>query len=74
MGACVQMLGDKPPQNESWPLEHGDHHELDDLEFLNDEDSQKHQSIVGLFQWVIAIGHLDVTTAIVTLSSFYAMP
>ena len=30
MGACFQMFGDKPPQNASLPLEHGDHHEFDD--------------------------------------------
>ena len=43
MGACVQMLGNNPPQNASLPNEHGDHHELDDPEFFNDEVSQTHQ-------------------------------
>jgi hypothetical protein len=30
--------------------------------------------MIGALQWAVSIGHLDITTAIMTLSSFRAMP
>jgi hypothetical protein len=63
-------LGTKPKS----PLEEGDHPELDDSEFLDDEDTQKYQSLIGSLQWLITLGRWDVQTAVMTLSSFRAQP
>ena len=69
-----QMFG-KTPRTTAWsPLEKGDHPELDDSEFLNPEDTQKYQSLIGALQWAISIGRLDITTAIMTMSSFRTSP
>ena len=74
MDSHVRMCGSKPVQNVSSPLEHGDHPELDDSDFLNDEEAQKYQSMVGSMQWAISIGRIDITTAVMTLSSFRSQP
>jgi hypothetical protein len=34
----------------------------------------QYQSLIGAMQWVVSIGCLDITTAVMTLSSFRAMP
>ena len=75
METCKQFFGgNKPVQNVSSPLEHGDHPELDDSDFLNNEDTQKYQSMVGSMQGAISIGRIEITTAIMMLSSFRSKP
>ena len=71
----VQLFGQKPSTKALSLLENGDHPaEIDDSEFLGQEDTQKYQSLVGAIQWAISIGHFDINTAVMTLSSFQAQP
>ena len=70
----VQLFGQKPSTKALLPLEKGDHPEVDDSEFLGQEDTQKYQSLVGEMQWVISTGCFDINTAVMTLSSFRAQP
>ena len=70
----IQLFGTKPVQNVYAPLESGDHPELDQSELLGTEDIQKYQSLIGSLQWAISIGRFDITTAVMTLSSFRAAP
>ena len=58
----------------SSPLEKGDHPELDDTDLLNNEGVQRYQSLIGSLQWAVSIGRIDVTTAVMSLSSFRAVP
>ena len=51
-----QLFGCKPSTKALSLLEKGDHPEIDDSEFLNEEDTQKYQSMVGAMQWAISIG------------------
>jgi hypothetical protein len=69
----VRLFGSKP-RGCSSPLEHGDHPELDDSKELELEDIKKFQSLIGAMQWVVQIGRFDITTAVMTLSSFRANP
>jgi hypothetical protein len=55
-------------------LENGDHPEIDDSIELELEDIKKYQSLIGSLQWIVQIGRFDVTTAVMTLSSFRANP
>jgi hypothetical protein len=69
------MFGSKPKTNVSSPLEKGDHADIDTSEFLDAVGIQQYQSlIVGQLQWAISLGRFDITTAIMTLSSFRAAP
>ena len=67
-----QLFGSKPSMKALSPLEKGDYPEINESEFLNDEDTQKYQSLIGALQWVITIQHFDISTAIMILSSFRA--
>jgi len=69
-----QMFGTHPQTTFHSPLEPGDHPELDDSEFLDAEDIQCYQFMIGSLQWAISIGRLDITTAVMTLSSFRSAP
>ncbi|MGL5917965.1 MAG: reverse transcriptase domain-containing protein, partial [Cetobacterium sp.] len=71
--AYARMFGSKPKQFNS-PLEHGDHPELDTSIELEIDDIKKYQTMIGSLQWVVQIGRFDITTAVMTLSSFRANP
>jgi hypothetical protein len=75
MASYEQFFGTKPSsQKFTSPLEKGDHLEMDDLEFLDNMGMQQYQPLIGAMQWAVSIGRLDITTAVMTLSSFRAMP
>ena len=69
-----QMFGEPPKTTAQSPLEKGDHPELDDTELLDAEMTQKYQSLIGAMQWAVSIGRLDITTAVMSMSSFRAAP
>ena len=70
----VRLFGEKPKEMYSSPLEKGDHPELDTSNLLDADGIQKFQSMVGAMQWAISIGHFDIATAIMSLSSFHVAP
>ena len=74
MSSYFMMFGEKPKTNVSSPLEHGDHPELDTTDLLGQEDVQKYQSLLGAMQWAVTIGRIDITTSVMMLSSFRALP
>jgi len=47
---------------------------LDTSELLNESDKKSYQLLIGALQWVIQIGHFDITFTVMTLSHFPAMP
>ena len=55
-------------------LEQNDHPEIDDSPFLGQDETQQFQSLIGAMQWAVSIGRLDIATAVMSLSSFRAMP
>ena len=73
MEGYVKMFGTKPKEYDS-PLEKGDHLELDDSEELDQEDVKKYQSLIGSMQWAVSLGRIDITTAVMTMSSFRVAP
>jgi hypothetical protein len=69
----IQLHGEKPRKASS-PLEQNDHPEMDDSPFLGQNETQHFQSLIGAMQWAVSIGRLDIATAVMSLSSFHAMP
>ncbi len=69
-----QMFGCKPPRNVSSPLEKGDHPELDASPELDMDGVKKYQSLIGALQWSISLGRIDITTAVMSMSSFRVAP
>ena len=68
-----RMFGKNPKEFKS-PLEPNDHPELDTSPLLDEDGIKKYQSLIGAIQWAVTLGRLDVNTAVMTLSSFRAMP
>ncbi len=68
------MFGEKPSAKMNSPLEKGDHPELDDSELLDATGIQQYQSLIGSLQWVISLGRFDIATAVMSMSSFCALP
>jgi len=69
-----QLFHCKPCQKVTSPLEKGDHSELDTTAFLDTDETMIYQSLIGAMQWSISIGRFDIATAVMSLSSFRAMP
>jgi hypothetical protein len=68
------MFGEKPLSKVHSPLEKGDLPKLDTLELLDETRVQQYQSLIGSLQWAISIGRFDVATAVMSPSSFWALP
>ena len=56
------------------PMVSGDHPEMDESEVLGDEDHRKFQMLIGIMNWVVTIGRLDIAFATMSLSRFSACP
>ena len=56
------------------PIEKGDHSELDNSDYLDQDGIQKYQSLLGDIQWAVSLGRIDVSTAVMTLYSFREEP
>jgi len=70
----VRLFSTKPSMKALSPQEKGDHPEIDNSAFLDEEGTQTYQSLIGALQWSISIGRLDIMTAAMTLSSFSTQP
>jgi hypothetical protein len=70
-----RMFESKPKTNKiTSPLVKGDHPEIDDSAFLEEEGIQQYQSLIGQLQWAISLGRFDVAVAIMTMSAFRSAP
>jgi hypothetical protein len=69
-----QMFGTSPPSNILSPIEKGDHPEMDTSELLDAEGIERYQSLIGSLQWAVSLGCMDISTAVMTMSSFRAAP
>eukprot|EP00957_Ditylum_brightwellii_P070971 5393211-Ditylum_brightwellii.AAC.1 len=52
----------------------GDHPEMDTSEILTDSDHQKYQMLIGMLNWIVTLGRIDITFAVSSLSRFAACP
>ena len=72
--AYFSYFGCKPNTAYSSPLEQGDHPELDTTPMLDQDGVQQYQSMIGSLKWAVSLGRLDITTAVMTMSSFRVEP
>lgn len=56
------------------PMVNGDHPEMDDSQILSGDMHQKYQMLVGILNWIVALGRLDICFATSSLSRFVACP
>jgi len=74
MGTYECIFRSKPKQNITSPLEKGDHPKLDISNELDEQGTKNYQSLIGALQWSISLGCLDITTAVMMMSSFHVAP
>ena len=56
------------------PMATGDHPEMDDTGFLNNDEHSKYRMLIGCGQWAITLGRFDVMFSIQTMARFTAAP
>ena len=56
------------------PLPAEVHPEMDESSLLDDQGIKLYQMLIGMAQWACAIGHLDISFAVLSLSQFSASP
>eukprot|EP00957_Ditylum_brightwellii_P016105 1212872-Ditylum_brightwellii.AAC.1 len=52
----------------------GDHPELDDTKVLDDMAHQQYQMLIGMLNWIVTLGRLDIAYAVSSLARFVACP
>ena len=68
-----ELLG-KPLPKKDTPMVDGDHPEEDTSEPLDDKGHQQYQMLIGMLNWIVCIGRMDVAYATASLSRFTACP
>ena len=67
------VLGKQLPKKDT-PMTDGDHPEEDVSELLDDKGHQRYQMLIGMLNWIVCIGRMDVAYATSSLSRFTACP
>ena len=68
-----RMFKEKPRKSRP-PLEGGDHPEMDTSELCDEHQTKQFQTLIGQFQWLIALGRFDIAVHVMSLSRFRAQP
>jgi hypothetical protein len=74
VGNYVKIFGELSTQIVTSPLEKGNLTELEVSELLDDREIELYQLLIGILQWSVTIGRLDVNNAAMTLSGFSFAP
>eukprot|EP00557_Chaetoceros_sp_GSL56_P014026 CAMPEP_0176478512 /NCGR_PEP_ID=MMETSP0200_2-20121128/1227_1 /TAXON_ID=947934 /ORGANISM="Chaetoceros sp., Strain GSL56" /LENGTH=1865 /DNA_ID=CAMNT_0017874457 /DNA_START=317 /DNA_END=5915 /DNA_ORIENTATION=+ len=56
------------------PMVNGDHPEMDDSLVITGDMHQKYQMLIGILNWIVTLGRLDICFATSSLSRFVACP
>ena len=67
-------MGYPPPKKVTAPLDSKDHPELDESKLLSEEMKKKYCSLMGMLQWAVTIGRMNIHMAILTMECFCAEP
>ncbi|MGH3054698.1 MAG: reverse transcriptase domain-containing protein, partial [Gaiellaceae bacterium] len=68
------QFGDLPEKDIHTPLDPGDHPELDVSAEVDSKGIQQYQSMIGMLQWAVTLGRIDIYCAVMTMSRFRVQP
>ena len=75
---CLQryeeMYNEKPRGNTYAPLDKNDSPELDTSDLCNEAQIKEYQSLMGMLQWAVTLGRMDIMCAVMTMSRYRAAP
>ena len=69
-----RLLGLKPPKKVAQPMDTKYHPELDTTDLLDSRGRQIYWSLIGMLQWAVTIGRIDIHHAVMCMSRFRAEP
>ena len=69
-----KMIGEPIKSEIHAPLVPGDHPELDDSAEVNVDKQQQYRSMIGMLQWAVTLGRIDIACAVMTMSRFCVAP
>ena len=69
-----RAMGYAPPKRVNTPLDPDDHPELDTSELLNDKMRKTYWSLMGMLQWAVTLGRIDIHVAVMTMARFRMEP
>ena len=69
-----RLLGLKPPKKASSPMEVNHSPALDTTDELDDQGRQIYWSLIGMLQWAVTLGHIDIHHSVMCMSHFRAQP
>jgi len=70
----IEDLLGKSLSKKDTPMVDGDHPEEDASELLDDAGHQRYQMLIGMLNWIVCIGRMDVAFSTASLSRFTACP
>ena len=70
----IEQLFGKPLPKKDTPMLDGDHPEEDTSELLDDDGHKKYMMLIGMLNWIVCIGRMDVAFAAASLSRYSACP
>jgi len=69
-----RIVGLKPPKRVSQPMHPDYHPELDTTDIMDSDGRQIYWSLIGMLQWAVTLGRLDIHHATMCMSRFRAEP
>ena len=66
-----ERIFSQSPRKQAPPLEAGDHQELDQSDFCNEEEIKQYQTLIGQLQWLISFGRFDIAVHTMSLSRLF---
>src|ERR687890_2512504 len=67
-----QLFGAPPPAKVFTPLDPKDHPEMDTSAFLDKTGLQLYWKLLGMLQWAVTLGQIDIMCACMTMGGFKA--
>src|SRR5687767_7105069 len=69
-----QLFEESPPKKINCPLDSKDHPELDETDILDDVGMHLYWKLLGMLQWAVTLGHIDIMCAVMTMGRFRRQP
>jgi hypothetical protein len=69
-----QLFGESPPKKIYTPIEPKDHPELDTSDFLDEQGMHLYWKLLGMLQWAVTLGCIDIMCAVMTMGGFCCQP
>ena len=69
-----RIMGFATAKHITTPLEPGDHPELDETAVITPEKRRIYWSLIGMLQWAVTLGRIDIAIAVSTMSRFRVEP